>query len=76
MSVLDHDVLQAIGAKPTGLRSAIPLYMREKLVRELLPGGQAVTRTVKLDISFQQLAALVLEIPDYARLRRYDIKQI
>ena len=68
MSVIHYDILRAIGAKPTGLRAPIPLYMRVRY--EANPQG-GLPRTVPLDLSFQQVAALILEIPDYHLLRRY-----
>ena len=68
MSVIHYDVLRAIGAKPTGLRAPIPLYMRVRL-GDASSGGLA--RTIHLDLSSQQLAALILEIPDYQKLRRF-----
>ena len=73
MSVLDDHVLRAIGARPTGLRSNIPLYMRISLVRTKVSPGTVITREVQRDISYQEMSALVLEIPDFARLRRYEI---
>ena len=64
---MHYDVLRAIGAKPTGLRSPIPLYMRVRL--DDVPLG--LPRTVHLELSVQHLAALILEIPDYHKLRRF-----
>ena len=75
MSIIDAEVLNAIGARPTGLRSSIPLYMRVKSERTLIPGGPVVHRIVQRDVSSQQLAALVLEIPDFSKLRRYERKK-
>ena len=69
MSVIDPDVLQALGARPTGLRAPIPLYMRVYQVTG--SGVPLVNRLVPHDLSSQHLAALILEIPDYLKLRRY-----
>ena len=68
MSVIDHEVLRAIGAKPTGLRVQIPKYMRMRV--ENVAGSSGATGTVQLDLSYQNLSALILEIPDYRKLRR------
>ena len=74
MSVIEGDVLRAIGAMPTGLRVPIPLYMRVKF--EQVPSGlngMLVTRAVPTNLSFQQLSGLILEIPDYYKLLRYVV---
>ena len=71
MSVIDAEILRAVGARPTGLRSSIPYYMKVCLVRTKVSPGVVITREVQRDLSQQELMALILEIPDFARLRRY-----
>ena len=70
MSIVDVQVLQSIGARPTGLRSPIPLYMRVKCERVPVTNGLVVSHFVQHNLSYQHLAALVLEIPDFSKLRR------
>ena len=70
MSVIDINILRAIGARPTGLRSPIPLYMRERRVTFLTPAGVPASRYVAHDLSYQQTAALLLEISDFSKFRR------
>jgi len=80
MSVLDDDIVRAIGAVTSGFRVEIPLYMR------VLPSSQSVhprpddctplpdsTLRIPRDISIQSLAAIILEIPDMSQLRRYEV---
>ena len=73
MSIIDASVLQSIGARPTGLRQPIPLYMRERLERVPVPGN--FTISMQNDLSYQQVAALILEIPDFSKLRRCVFKR-
>ena len=70
MSVIDPDVLKAIGARPTELRSPIPLYMRVRH-ESRYSNGHLVSHSVQRNLLYQNLAALILEIPDYYKLRRY-----
>ena len=72
MSVIDVDVLRAMGVRPTGLRVPIPLYMRTRL-EERQVGGVKVVRTVQHELSYQQICALLLEIPDFYQFRRYVV---
>ena len=71
MSIIDTKVLQSIGARPTGLRSPIPLYMKVRMENIRAQGGIVVRHSVQTDLSYQQMAALILEIPDFSKLRRY-----
>ncbi len=74
MSVLDDEVVRAIGAVTSGFRIEIPLYMR---VSPVLPPPVPPSRCYhppppcQRDISIQSLAAIILEIPDMSQLRRY-----
>ena len=70
MSVIDVGVLRAMGVRPTGLRVPIPLYMRTTLV-DVRSGGVAISRSVQHDMSYQQIAALLLEVPDFYQFRKY-----
>ena len=70
MSITDVRVLRAIGARPTGMRVEIPKYMRTEIVRAYSTNGIHVSRTLQRDLSFQNLAATLLEVNDLPRYRR------
>ena len=69
MSVIDVKVLRVLGVRPTGIRVPIPLYMRTRL-EKFNTGGVSVSRPVQQELSYQHLAALLLEIPDFYQFRR------
>jgi len=73
MSILDDNIVCAIGAVTSGFRVEIPLYMRVLPTSQAAPQGSPtlVPPYRPRDISVQSLAAIILEIPDMSQLRRY-----
>jgi len=70
MSQLDNNTLNGMGVHLTGRRLRVPMYMKERY-ETILFRGVSITRRVDRDYSLQELSALILQIQDINKFRRY-----
>ncbi len=74
MSQLDNSVLRDLGIYPVPGPIEIPLYARFR--PEVIGPGPANVRSVQVDLSKQELFAVLLQLTDMRHFRRLEIKQV